>query len=909
MNITLKLTSFLLTLCAIALLFNGCGKPADSISIGTKSVPSPNEKTTKREEGSHPVDPSNIKGSASAKADQRDPRFVDVESSLIPFSSSWNYPQVLNWRPATGLPTNCNPPRLSWPYVKSVKASDSKGIRINVFTLQISKSPDFTNPEIEIKDTPYNFYNALPILENTTWYWRVGYGEGVKDGWSDTKSFTFTADAVQWDRTIIKDAVSILSAKPRPRSGPEGGNWKAFNTKIQNDPLTQQWYSQMIKEADVYLKRPWWDNFPKTDVLEGKTTRKQRNSFINILKELTLIAYCHKLTGDDKYAHALEKIIVMAKWPKGGQLSPEGLGARHKMPSASAELFAVTYDWYYDELSPDDKATIKEAIDWRIREMYQGKGVSIWKRPNTLFFQSLSYFPGSHPYQNWAWSAPASIIMAGESEAADAAIEFSMHYLTGVTSPMGPDEGYNEGHGYVHEKSLTMLQVALLTETLFPELNIGKSPQLRELGKFFHYMYVPGVNRLPWGDKWGKPKKYQYGALPLRQMAALTGDGHLAQSMKQRERPGTPPAGKYAQGLYGRPWFEYLWVTKLASANDISGKVSPSNKVLKEAGWFFVNNKPIGDLQSNKSLIGLQMQARPRGGYSHSYASDLSFIWYAYGELLSADGGWRTITDPYAHHSMGHNSVLVNGQGQKWPTVAYSGVGLDKRFYSRPLAYKDTENYTYFAGDASNNFFDTAPGLKRWHRHVIFVDKTWFLIHDDLEMKESADPATFSWLFKVPTPGPFNLITSPNPGVSFQVGQVGAQVLFANNANDVEILHLKGREGRMNPISGEDYLTAAIEATKRNGSLPEKAWDDAAHHMWLTSKPSKSYQFTAALLALPAHEGSLGFRAINEKAVKVTYPDGTKRTVSFDPETDADIMIDIQKVREHAQKTAHLANP
>ena len=69
-----------------------------------------------------------------------------------------------------------NPPRFSWPYVPNVLQHDAESA-LGEFTFQLSRDGDFARPKLETR-TPYNFYNALPVLEEGSWYLRVGYGVG-----------------------------------------------------------------------------------------------------------------------------------------------------------------------------------------------------------------------------------------------------------------------------------------------------------------------------------------------------------------------------------------------------------------------------------------------------------------------------------------------------------------------------------------------------------------------------------------------------------------------------------------------------------------------------------------------------------------------------------------------------------
>ena len=153
---------------------------------------------------------------------------------LLPLDGRWQYPHYLTFRPGDGQVCQVNPPRMSWPYVPGV-LTDRKSPPLWEFTLQLSRSADFTKPELEIT-TPYNFYNALPVLGDGKWLWRVGYGVGTdQEQWSPARSFEIGPDTAPWDRTMISDAAATLAAQSHPRFGPPEGRLDAPARAIRGE--------------------------------------------------------------------------------------------------------------------------------------------------------------------------------------------------------------------------------------------------------------------------------------------------------------------------------------------------------------------------------------------------------------------------------------------------------------------------------------------------------------------------------------------------------------------------------------------------------------------------------------------------------------------------------------------------
>jgi len=233
--------------------------------------------------------------------------------AMMPFDIRWDHPQYVTFRPGNGQASDVNPPRFSWPYAPHVLIGP-EGVPVQEFCLQLSKTGDFTKPDLEFR-TPYNFLNALPALDDAKWHWRVGYLMGTRqEQWSAVRSFTIAPDTVEWDRTVINDAAGMLAAKPHPRLGPPGGDWRKWRRSLSSDDQ-QRWLDTLMREADKTAKEPWWTDFPKSD-------RKGENPYTDLEwaemgRKIAVVTFACKLTGDPAYARAKDLALALASFPKG----------------------------------------------------------------------------------------------------------------------------------------------------------------------------------------------------------------------------------------------------------------------------------------------------------------------------------------------------------------------------------------------------------------------------------------------------------------------------------------------------------------------------------------------------------------------------------------------------------------
>ncbi|MGD8239091.1 MAG: DUF4962 domain-containing protein, partial [Armatimonadota bacterium] len=267
------------------------------------------------------------------------------------------YSRFVTFRPADGATVSLNPPRFSWPYVPGIFPDENGTYPPDqLFTLQIASRPHFHEPTVEVAYTPYNFYNAIPVLRGADkWYWRVGYNVGTeREEWSDVLSFTIAPDSTEWDRSAMADPAKHLRGHPRILWSAE--SWPEIKRLQQTDPLGREVAASAIRAADRDLQAGWYKNFPQDD--------KEPGSYMQMCRGLVRLAFAYRLTDDSKYVGFKERLLRMASWPKGGYASPEGAGATDKWESHLTEYFGLLYDWFYHDWTPEERATIKSSLEW-----------------------------------------------------------------------------------------------------------------------------------------------------------------------------------------------------------------------------------------------------------------------------------------------------------------------------------------------------------------------------------------------------------------------------------------------------------------------------------------------------------------------------------------------------------------
>jgi hypothetical protein len=434
---------------------------------------------------------------------------------------------------------------------------------------------------------------------------------------------------------------------------------------------------------------------------------------------------------------------------------------------------------------------------------------------------------------------------------------------------------------------------------VLPQLALENNPVYRRFGDWLNAFPV-GIERMSFAEYMAYPEK-RYASLrnALYKLALTTEQHGFLQASKRL------PLEENASGKadlqnplprypYPRPWLDLL-TTHLLPTN-AKTPVSMDTAILRafpDAGWIMAANRATRTDDQTNQEIGMLFMSRPRGGYSHSYRAENSFNWYAHGQTLSGGGGTTLYPDPYARSTMSHNAILIDGKGQewnpRWPTKPYLG---------RILKYSETEDFAYWVGDATNAY-QSIPGLEGWQRHVVFVDKKWFIVFDDMYLAADTEPAKFSWLFKVHQPVPVALSAGYPLRIEYQVGDTRARVMMPLDETEVTLTNLTGVDGFRNPITGEDYYSdfQRVIARFKGSGLPDER-SMVHNNIWVTTRdPQREWSFLSVLTATRGDEDPPVVRFDSRQQVTIMSNQGRSYSIAFGSDKTADFAIDVDTVR------------
>lgn len=747
------------------------------------------------------------------------------------------------------------------------------------FTLQISASEDFADPYFEVRDTACNFHNFIPELKGArTWYWRVGYNVGTDgEAWSAVRRFTLADDAVVWDRSHFGEVIEGLSGHPRILFS--AGNRAEALDRRSHHPFSEELAKYIIGVADKTLNQGWYQQFPETDA-EGP-------NYMQMGRSLVFVAFAHLLTADEAYAGFKDRFLTMASWPPGGFSSPEGMvKGTDKWPTHLTEYFGLFYDWFHDELTPDQRATIRGSLEWRIEHTMKSFA---WLRNKgqTIGGGSIAYSCSSHPYENLMVTVPGALAICDESQIAREALEIGLHYLVGITNGFGEDEAWNEGAGYGNGKMKWLTDATCYVHTAMPELELGKNEALSAYCDFFARLTPLGAQHSSFGNRGFNPPDWCGSRVTnFRRVAMLCNDSQaMANWLNTRQwfrETSNREAFPYS------PWIDYVLPLY---ANEPEPQVEENPvKLFPLEGWVAASSAPPSDLDAQKSAVSMVFHCRPRGGYSHSFRSENAFDIHAYGATIAVGGGSTSNQSHFANHTMSHNTLLVNGMEQ---VAAKQGSA---ETYGRIIAFQEGPGYAYWAGDATAAY-GKETGLARFVRHVVFVDGAYFVILDDLALADGQPPGTFQWLYHTVPDVPLDL-DRERFRLRYAIGDTRVVLQHLLRVDDLTYANHPGVNGMVNPVTGEDvtmsdkWLQGAAE-----DRMPKPV---DANHIWIShNAPRREMQFLAVVVPFRAVEAEPEITAVEPLGVRVSFR-GEQKTIVFGEQDDADIVVQSREIAARA---------
>lgn len=640
-------------------------------------------------------------------------------------------PEEWGYRPADGATATLNPPSFTWVHESTAQS----------YAVQWARQPDFADA-VTVSNVPWPTYTHHQTLAPGTWLWRYRFADasGALSTWSVARSVVVPPDAVVFPMpTRAQQRERVPQAHPRLFLRPEdvpglrelarGREAKAFarlraeaDRLLATDPTPEPEHLGSARDKEnKELVKYWWSNRQQTE---------------QACREAETLAFVYLLTGELKYGEAARRwVLHLASW------NPDGpTNFKLNCEAGKPMLFrpARAYDWAWDRFTPEDRAKIQAVTRRRVQDAWESgeiaRGVGHLNRPFN-----------SHGNRVWHKIGEAGIAFLGEIPEAATWLDYAVNKFHACYPVWADDDGgWHEGVSYwggYMSKAVWWLQVAQSAL----DLDGLKKPFFAQVGDYPLHIAPPHSPNSGFGDLSSRPPGGGIGGF-MEYHLRMNGRPTSADPSGRAEG-GRGAAPQTSHAGYWRWWTEqwnmkgeggilgFLYAAKLPPLPPAKPPADlPPSKVFHGIGVASLHTT----LLDSRDDVHFLFKSSPFGCQSHGHNPQNSFQLNAYGDALLTTCVYRDLHGSkfhygWAHSTVAHNAVLVNGQGQVKHSAAPQG---------RIVAERLGADWDYVRGDAAAAY---GGRLTRALRDVVFVKgSTPFLVlRDDLAARE---PGSFQFM-------------------------------------------------------------------------------------------------------------------------------------------------------------------
>jgi hypothetical protein len=266
--------------------------------------------------------------------------------------------------------------------------------------------------------------------------------------------------------------------KPHPRLLMLRGEEQVILKQIKTHKEWAAIHAAILTECDRLIDQP--------PVERIKIGRRLLDKSRECLRRVFMLSYAYRTTREDKYFKRTEKeLLAVAAF--------EDWNPTHFLDVAEMTMaVAIGYDWLFNELSPESKKIIREAII--------SKGIN----PSNDS-QYNAFLKAEHNWNqvcNAGISFGALAIAEDEPVLAGNVINRAVKSIPRAMAPSyEPDGAYPEGYGYWdYGTSFNVLFISAVEKALGTDFGLSKSPGFLKTAGFLENMVGPTGMAHNWGD-------------------------------------------------------------------------------------------------------------------------------------------------------------------------------------------------------------------------------------------------------------------------------------------------------------------------------------------------------------------------------------------------------------------------
>lgn len=314
--------------------------------------------------------------------------------------------------------------------------------------------------------------------------------------------------------TVGREAIATAIARvptTHPRLFADAGKFERLRGIVRESTIHQALANGVIAEAKALLKLP--------PAKREKQGRRLLGVSRCVLKRTTTLAMAYHLTNDEAFIRRCEEemlaVAAFTDW-----------NPSHYLDVAEMTLaMAIGYDWLFNQLSPDVRTVIRDAI--------LDKGIR-------LPIQDDRYAGRMRASNNWGQVCSAGMVAGAlavcedEPELAATIVHMGIHGVTHSMSAFAPNGSYPEGPGYWnYGTSFNVVLLAQLESVFNSSFGLEDAPGFAMTGAYPALMYGPsgaffnyadgGAGRGPQAVLWWLSHRFARPDFTIGERALLAG--------------------------------------------------------------------------------------------------------------------------------------------------------------------------------------------------------------------------------------------------------------------------------------------------------------------------------------------------------------------------------------------------
>jgi hypothetical protein len=623
-----------------------------------------------------------------------------------------------------------NPPRFVW--LPELDAGARYALRLT--------GGDLVEPLV-FTDIPRSFFTPDRVLTPGRYQWSYAlWRDGVLiSAWSADRAFTLADGLPETPALRHDDRYGDLDLS-HPRLWLNGAALAEFRTAIADDPEHAGWATFVAKSAKPWLDRSLIDE-PKPYPNNTRVPALWRRMYIDCQEALYAIRHLAiaGVVGEDAamIARARDWLLHVAAWDPRG---PTGRDYNDEAAFRIAVALAWGYDWLYSHLTEEERDQVRAALKVRLEQV----------AVHVIDHAKIHVFPyDSHAVRAvGAVLIPAAIAALDDIPEARNWLDFAIDYYDGLYPPWGGvDGGWAEGPHYWTTAMAYFTEAANLLRA-WTGHDLYRRPFFRNTGWFPLYAKAPDIRRSCFGDDstLGDAPSLKVG-YNMRQFAGVTGNPAFQWYFERIKAadPGTE------MEFYNYGWWDFRFDDLLYRTGfpEVAAAVPadlPRVRHFRDIGWVAIQK----DMADSANHLQFLAKCSPYGSMSHSHGDQGAFLLYAYGEDLAVQNGhyighgtsihrnWRRMT-------RSKNAILIGGKGQ----YAGNDKMMARRSRGRVLGVSETKDAVVISLDPTEAYRTETPSLKSYRRDIHFVNDSYFVIVDEVELDEALP---IDWLMQTLAP-------------------------------------------------------------------------------------------------------------------------------------------------------------